>query len=511
MLRRIKNQLELAIDEEDEDDSAFETLCATPSRFYAYVKLNDVQGNVMNDSPAKKKNQITGNRRTQQCKIQSKNYMKILPLISLLYKLRVSLNLHKPLLMQSGRTDFQASCKRITKQALSQSKDPRIELISTPKCSSKVTDKKTSSPLTLGPPENSSVAIYKMAFEKYSFSVDRKNWTQKENENLAKGLKHQLQETLIREATDDLEGSLDDIDTILEGIKNLEITPEMIRQFLPKVHWDQLDIKNRSAAECEARWMSTEDPMINNSSTWTKAEDDYIRLVTENKSYTDWLDIASEWTPEEEDQLRVAVELIGEKNWPAVANVLQGRNRSQCSNKWKECKERKGWSCRQKIRKRWSSQEVERLKIAMTFFGAENWHRIARFIPGRTDSQCSAKWKETLDHRVNHGKWTEEENAKLLEATKENGVERPDLAIEDFLELAAISLEQEQSRTIAPKKKRKERQKKSDGAATERQPKRRRKGYLERSLGDVCSRQENENVCENIEANNEGELCDQEA
>lgn len=30
--------------------------------------------------------------------------------------------------------DFQASCKRITKQALSQGKDPRLQLISTPKC-----------------------------------------------------------------------------------------------------------------------------------------------------------------------------------------------------------------------------------------------------------------------------------------------------------------------------------------------------------------------------------------
>ena len=30
--------------------------------------------------------------------------------------------------------DFQASCKRITKQALSQGRDPRLQLISTPKC-----------------------------------------------------------------------------------------------------------------------------------------------------------------------------------------------------------------------------------------------------------------------------------------------------------------------------------------------------------------------------------------
>lgn len=36
----------------------------------------------------------------------------------------------------------------------------------------------------------------------------------------------------------------------------------------------------------------------------------------------------------------------------------------------------------------------------MRFFGAENWHRIARFVPGRTGPQCQAKWNGSLDGKV---------------------------------------------------------------------------------------------------------------
>lgn len=52
----------------------------------------------------------------------------------------------------------------------------------------------------LGPPENPRVATYRMALEKYPVSVDRRNWSNEENENLAKGLKQQVQETLLYEA-----------------------------------------------------------------------------------------------------------------------------------------------------------------------------------------------------------------------------------------------------------------------------------------------------------------------
>ncbi|KAF8103701.1 hypothetical protein N665_0186s0069 [Sinapis alba] len=482
--------------------------------------------------------------------------------------------------------DFQASCKRITKQALSQGKDPRLQLISTPKCgprdSSEDNDKKIS-PLTFGPPENPCVENYRMIVKTYPVSVNRRSWSAEENENLAKGLRQQVQETLLNEAIErfsDLEGSSDDINTINESIKNLEITPEMIRQFLPKFNWDRLAsmyFKDRSAAECEARWMSSEDPLINHG-PWTAEEENNLRLIIQEKGFTDWLDIAvslgtnrtpfkclaryqrslnadilrKEWTPEEDDQLRAAVELYGEKDWQTVANALEGRAGTQCSNRWKKTLH----PTRTRVGK-FSSEEEKRLTVAVTLFGAQNWHKIARFVPGRTSTQCREKWANCLDPNVNHGKWAKEEDAKLREAMAEHEIgnwskiashvprrtdnqcrrrwmqlyphqvpllqeatrlrkeaivgnfvdresQRPALLECKFLALPEISLEPEPE-TVAVKKKRKARPKKSDtdceseasSAAKERWPKRRRKG-LERCSGDVC-RQENETVCENNE------------
>ncbi|AEE76046.1 Myb domain [Arabidopsis thaliana x Arabidopsis arenosa] len=479
--------------------------------------------------------------------------------------------------------DFQASCKRITKLALCQRKDPRVELISTRKsgpcdssevigpCDSFEGNDKKISPLTLGPAENPCVENYRMALEKYPISVKRRKWSTEENKNLAKGLKQEVQKILLSEAIErssDLEGATYDIDTINESIGNLEITPEMIRQFLPKINWDSLDIKDRSAAECEARWMSSEDPLINHG-PWTAAEDKNLLRTIEQTSLTDWVDIAvslgtnrtpfqclaryqrslnpsilkKEWTAEEDDQLRTAVELFGEKDWQSVANVLKGRTGTQCSNRWKK-------SLRPTRKGTWSLEEDKRVKVAVTLFGSQNWHKISQFVPGRTQTQCRERWLNCLDPKVNRGKWTEEEDEKLREAIAEHGYswskvatnlscrtdnqclrrwkrlyphqvallqearrlqkeasvgnfvdresERPALVTSPILALPDISLEPEPD-SVALKKKRKAKQKKSDA---ERQPKRRRKG-LKNCSGDVC-RQENETVCEN-EPNNGGE------
>lgn len=45
-------------------------------------------------------------------------------------------------------------------------------------------------------------------------------------------------------------------ENMLATIKDLEITPERIREFLPKVNWNRLAsmyLRNRSGEECEAR------------------------------------------------------------------------------------------------------------------------------------------------------------------------------------------------------------------------------------------------------------------
>lgn len=56
--------------------------------------------------------------------------------------------------------------------------------------------------------------------------------------------------------SDGSSGDTNDFDKILMSIKDLEVTPEKIREFLPKVDWEQLAsmyVVGRSGAECKAR------------------------------------------------------------------------------------------------------------------------------------------------------------------------------------------------------------------------------------------------------------------
>lgn len=53
-------------------------------------------------------------------------------------------------------------------------------------------------------------------------------------------------------------GDANDMDSIIASVKDLEITPEVTKEFLPKVNWDRLAsmyVTGRTGAECESRYV----------------------------------------------------------------------------------------------------------------------------------------------------------------------------------------------------------------------------------------------------------------
>nr|XP_023919208.1 uncharacterized protein LOC112030773 isoform X2 [Quercus suber] len=349
--------------------------------------------------------------------------------------------------------DFQASCKKRTGRALSQRKDPRVQLISVKKSlvskDSKVNDKRVHA-MYYGPAENSHVTNYRMALTTFPLSLERKKWSKAERENLGKGIRQQFQEMVLQISVDqlsDLDGSCgdsNDFDKILVSIKDLEVTPENLREFLPKVNWEQLAsmyVVGRSGAECEVRWLNYEDPLINHN-PWTTMEDKNLLLLVQEKGIINWFDIAvslgtdrtpfqclaryqrslnasilkGAWTKDEDAQLCAAVEVFGESDWQSVASTLEGRAGTQCSNRWKKslhpARERVG---------RWIEDEDKRLKVAVMLFGPKNWNKIAQFVPGRTQVQCRERWVNSLDPSLSWSEWTEEEDSKLKAAIAEHG------------------------------------------------------------------------------------------
>uniref|UniRef100_A0A803MXY1 Uncharacterized protein n=1 Tax=Chenopodium quinoa TaxID=63459 RepID=A0A803MXY1_CHEQI len=395
--------------------------------------------------------------------------------------------------------DFQVQCKKKIGRALSQKQDARVQLISAPKqrANTKGSEKNISAML-YGPLENSHVALYKAAMENFPLSFHREKWSKDEKQLLNKEISNQFQKSLFNKSADAVsaieESGFDNgVDGMISSIKKLEITPEIIQDFVGKVDWNQLAsmFPRRSREECEARfmlsfnknlsmpsrqaseggsqiastllgavlsrrcqktwrlgrlyqdarWLNNENCVINRDN-WTSDEDKHLLLLIQKNGIHNWSYIAEkletnrtpfqclaryqrslnasilkrDWTEDEDAQLRCAVESFGESNWQAVASVLEGRTGTQCSNRWNKTL----LPARQRVGT-WSISEDKRLKVAVTLFGHKSWHRIASFVPGRTQAQCRERWVNVLDPSLNRGQWTEEDDMRLIKAIQEHG------------------------------------------------------------------------------------------
>jgi Myb-like DNA-binding protein BAS1 len=69
----------------------------------------------------------------------------------------------------------------------------------------------------------------------------------------------------------------------------------------------------------------------------------------------------------------------------------------------------------------WTAEEEKKLASAVETFGAHNWGKVAANVPGRSENQCSNKWR-TMSKRAAataSGAWTVEEEEKKLASAVE--------------------------------------------------------------------------------------------
>jgi hypothetical protein len=66
----------------------------------------------------------------------------------------------------------------------------------------------------------------------------------------------------------------------------------------------------------------------------------------------------------------------------------------------------------------WTPEEDEKLCRAVTVYG-NNWSEISTMMPGRTNDQCRDRWSDCLNPSVVKGKWSSEEDERLLQAVEE--------------------------------------------------------------------------------------------
>ncbi|KAF9647371.1 hypothetical protein BDM02DRAFT_3117180 [Thelephora ganbajun] len=123
------------------------------------------------------------------------------------------------------------------------------------------------------------------------------------------------------------------------------------------------------------------------------------------------------WTSREDEILINAVSTYttGEKiNWIKIAELIEGRSNKACRKRWIH-------SLNPTLRKgRWTIQEDELLLKAIRKHG-HCWHKVAKYLPGRTDDQAAKRFREKLDPGIAKTPWTEEEDRVLLDMWKKVG------------------------------------------------------------------------------------------
>jgi hypothetical protein len=162
-------------------------------------------------------------------------------------------------------------------------------------------------------------------------------------------------------------------------------------------------VTGRTRIQCRDRWKDAFDPNIDQ--------------VNGRKG---------KWSDDEDSKLKDAVQTHGGKNWAAITALVPGRTKKQCRNRWKDRLDPNIDQANGRKGNKWAEHEDTKLKEAVQTHGGKNWAAIAALVTGRTKMQCSARWRNALVVNIDPtaartGKWSEDEDSKLKDAVQTHG------------------------------------------------------------------------------------------
>lgn len=267
--------------------------------------------------------------------------------------------------------------------------------------------------------------------------LPNKAWSRKERQKLTAGILSEARRIIAYDHLKKGEGwRVWDVEKIdKETLENFPVS---------RLDWNRIStihVHSRTANQCLMQWTTQEHPIINKK-PWSKQESEQLAQLVEKIGHGQWEKIATDlgtsrtisqcfshymadknyksaralkWTPEEDKKLALAVKVFGNCNWQQVAAMLKGRTGQQCLQRWEK-------SINPAIkRSRWTPEESEQLKRAVQLYGAGNWAKIQRLLPGRTDMQCRERYVNVSQPSVNKNKITEEELTQLVALVEQIG------------------------------------------------------------------------------------------
>uniref|UniRef100_A0A8D2Q888 Small nuclear RNA activating complex polypeptide 4 n=1 Tax=Varanus komodoensis TaxID=61221 RepID=A0A8D2Q888_VARKO len=199
----------------------------------------------------------------------------------------------------------------------------------------------------------------------------------------------------------------------------------------------------RSGKELRKYWQNSEHPSINKKE-WGEEELARLKEVAARHRFVGWEAVAqelgtrrtafqclqkfqaynkdfkrSEWAPEEDQMLLHLVQEMRVGShipYRKIAYYMEGRNSAQLIYRWTKCVDPN------LKRGAWTPREDALLLKAVAKYGPRDWYKIRAEVPGRTDTQCRDRYLHALHYDIKKGKWSEEEERKLVELTEKYGV-----------------------------------------------------------------------------------------
>lgn len=149
---------------------------------------------------------------------------------------------------------------------------------------------------------------------------------------------------------------------------------------LVKIHgekWGQISkkMRHRNFLECKERWSQL-----------------VPKKATKTNSTLNPVEIKGNWTRQEDDILIKLAAKYGGKKWTLIANQLEGRRPKQCRERYINHLQ----PCLKKTP--WTAQEDQIICQSHELLGNQ-WAKIARLLPGRSDNSVKNRWNATLSKK----------------------------------------------------------------------------------------------------------------
>ena len=119
------------------------------------------------------------------------------------------------------------------------------------------------------------------------------------------------------------------------------------------------------------------------------------------------------WTKEEDELLIALAEKYNEKHWKEISKRFVKKNSLQCFSRYKRI--RPGI-----IKGSWKKEEDLKIMDLVNKYG-KSWSKISKILGTRNGKQIRDRFINVLDPEIRKGRFSEEEDRKLISLYKQHG------------------------------------------------------------------------------------------